>query len=331
VLVLVATTVGSFVLFLLGMVVFGSGSATNLQMRFAATDLAPPSTRARDLSFVVWATTIGSVAGPNLTSPGAAVARGVGLPPLAGPILFSAVAFALGAAVVYAALRPDPLRLAQRHAAAEPAAAVATTRTPAGALRGLPAVLGVVMRTPRARFALVTIVVSHAVMVAVMAMAPVHLAGTTHAHLTVVGLAISLHIAGMYALSPLVGWLADRWGRVPVALAGQGILLTSVAVSVAGQAAHGSVTAGLVLLGLGWSCGLVSSSTLLAESLDADTRVRAAGVSDLLMNVAGALGGALAGPVLGLLGYGGVNVLAGLLTIPVLVLGARLLAAGGRG
>lgn len=346
VLAVAAAAYGLFPGYLAGLLLFGAGNATNLQMRFAATDLAPPASRARDLSVVVWATTIGAVLGPNLTGPGAVVADAFGLPELVGPLLFSTAAFAVSTVIVGLLLRPDPLLLAQRLAAAG-----SSDRTTAGessvsdgpvAMRasagarpaggtGEPAVsvsFGAALRTilaaPRARFAFTAIAASHAVMVSVMAMAPVHMKGETHATLTIVGVAISLHIAGMYALSPLVGWLADRLGRPAVILAGQVILLNSITIGALVNQSHAGVMVALFLLGVGWSCGLVGGSTLLAESLDVATRVRAAGVSDLAMNLAGAGGGALAGLILAQFGFTGLNLLAGLLTVPVLLLGLLL-------
>lgn len=313
----VSASAGLFPPFLLGMVIFGSGSATNLQMRFAATDLAPDTTRGRDLSVVIWATTIGAVAGPNLTGPGAAIARPLGLPELVGPFILSAAAFAIGAAIIWVLLRPDPLVVSG-----------AVGRTASGPKLPLRQVLRVVLDVPTARFALVAIVISHAIMVSVMAMSPVHLKGGTHVALTVVGLAISLHVAGMYALSPIVGWLADRLGRVRTAVIGQVVFLVSAIVNVLGERHHIAVMVGLILLGLGWSFALVSSSALLAESLDADTRVRASGLSDLSMNLAGAGGGALAGVALASIGYAGLNVAAAVLTVPVFALGLQLLFRG---
>lgn len=81
VLAITAVTVNSFPLLLLALMLLGAGSATNLQARFAATDLANPRFRARDLSLVVWSTTIGAVLGPNLFGPGEVVGAALGLPP----------------------------------------------------------------------------------------------------------------------------------------------------------------------------------------------------------------------------------------------------------
>jgi MFS family permease len=320
-----ATVMGSFVLFLAGMVLVGAGTATNLQARHAAADLSSERSRGRDLSIVVWATTVGAVVGPNLIGPSGRVAQLVGLPDLLGPALFTTAGFVLGALLTMALLRPDPLKTATAAAAAAAHAAGAPSSTGGTAL-SVPGALAVIARSPAALLAVVGIVASHTVMVAIMTMTPVHLSHHGAA-LTVIGLTISLHIAGMYALSPVVGWLTDRVGRVPVLLTGQAILLAAVAV--AGTAGHDEVlvATGLVLLGLGWSFGLVSGTALLAESLAAEVRPRAQGVSDLLMNLGGASAGALSGVVLASTGFGGLNLFAALFTVPVFVLALRALAA----
>ncbi|MEV2278633.1 MFS transporter [Nocardiopsis sp. NPDC049922] len=320
--VIAATVLEWFVPFLVGMVLIGAGTATNLQARHAAADLAGEDNRGRDLSIVVWATTVGAVLGPNLVGVGGRVAAVVGLPELLGPVLFTTAGFVLGAALTFLLLRPDPLLVG----AAGRDDADAGVPDAAPVRRSPLAGLAEVRRSPRAVLAIVGIVASHTVMVAVMTMTPVHMSHHGAA-LTVVGLTISLHIAGMYALSPLVGWLTDRVGRAPVLLAGQGVLLASVAI--AGTAGHDEVrvTLGLVLLGVGWSFGLVAGSTLLAESVSDEARPRVQGLSDLLMNLGGASAGAVSGVVLTQAGFGGLNLFAALFTLPVVVLAVRVLAA----
>ncbi|TDQ48489.1 putative MFS family arabinose efflux permease [Actinorugispora endophytica] len=305
---------GLFPLYLSGMALFGAATATNLQSRYAAADLATDRTRGRDLSVVLWATTVGSVAGPNLTGPGALVAGPLGLQPLLGPFVFSTVSFVLAGLLTAVLLRPDPLLTARGLADGGDPGAPGDTEP---RRTGLAASFAVVAASPRALLALAAIVASHAVMVMVMTMTPVHMEHGGSA-LTVIGLTISLHIAGMYAFSPLVGWLADRFGRVPVLLAGQLILVVSAAVSALSGHDPAAITAGLVLLGLGWSFGLVSASTLLAEALRPDERPAAQGLSDLLMNAGGAACGALSGVLLAVFGFGGLNTIAAALTVPVI-------------
>ncbi|MBQ1026636.1 MFS transporter [Micromonospora sp. C95] len=355
-LVVLAAATRSVPLLFLGMLLFGGGSAANLQARYAAVDLAEPDRRARQLSLIVWATTIGAVAAPNFAALADRTTSGWGLPALSGPFAFSAVAFVLAAGVLLLWLRPDPLLTARRLATgrageseptppgpppapAEPAQA-ASALAPAGPVPapaaparnggGMRAAWSVVRARPAARLGVSAVAVGHLVMVAVMAMTPVHLREyyAVDEVLPVVGLVLSLHIAGMYALAPVVGWLADRFGRRPVILGGIGTLLAACAV--AGTAGHHTprLTVGLILLGLGWSATMVAGSTLLSESVPDEVRPSAQGLSDLLMGLAGALAGALSGFVMQLAGYPVLTLLAAVAVAPLLALALRPVPVG---
>lgn len=328
-LMMASVVAGSFLLLLLGGAFLGLGTAANLQARFAAVDLADAEHRGRSLSTVVWAITIGAVAGPNLIQPGAVVGTALGMPPIAGPFVFSAAGLFLAAALLFFGLRPDPLLLSRRLASEGSKSALPPAR---GTVRsGLAAI-----RASRpALLALCAVVTAHGVMVAVMSMTPLHLqqliAGTStasgHQHasvsdstdaLVVIGLTISLHIAGMFALSPVWGWLTDKAGRYASIIAGHGLLLVAVVVAGLGQHEPSLVTVGLILLGLGWSGATIAGSTLLAESVPESQRVTVQGVSDTLMGAAGALGGATSGLVLASAGYQGLNTAGGVLAAAVL-------------
>jgi len=334
-LMVLAVVTGLFVLLVLGAAGIGVGTAASLQARFAAVDLADADHRGRALSTVVWAVTVGAVAGPNLIQPGAVVGQALGLPPVAGPFVISAAGLLLATVLLFAGLRPDPLLLARelaaRQAAGQPAAALQAPPSqvrPAGSLvRGMRAI-----RQSRAAWlALAAVVGAHAVMVGVMSMTPLHLqelvAGPGHAGhaatgdvLVIIGFTISLHIAGMFALSPVMGWLTDKAGRTETIMIGFTTLIAAVAVAGFGQSSTVAVAVGLVLLGVGWSASTISGSTLLAESVGQESRVVVQGVSDMLMGVAGAVGGATSGLVLSGAGYLGLN-MAGA------VVGAAVLAA----
>jgi MFS family permease len=303
-----ALSVHVFVLLLVGLGLLGAGTAAGLQSRFAATDLASVKSRGRDLSLVVWSTTVGAVTGPNLAEPGNTLGAALGLEPLAGVFLFPVVAQLLAAVAYFVWLRPDPLLESRRLAAlaaAEPGYSV-------------PAVgPGNVVLV---RVAITTVSLSHATMIALMSMTPVHLvrAGAT---LSIVGFTISLHIAGMFALSPLFGILTDRFGRFPIIIVGQAMLLAAAVITALGSHQASVVMVGLIMLGLGWSASTVAGSALLSDAAPTAERVRLQGRSDLAMNLAGAVGGAVSGPLLAVLGYPG---LAWTLLLPV----ALVLAAG---
>lgn len=338
---LFAVGLGSWPLLLAGLLLFGAASAGGLASRYAATDLSPPGHSARHLSLVVWATTVGSVAGPNLAGPAERFSAGLGLSAGSGPFALALLGFAISLGILMIALRPDPLLLARATLTAPEASPASgpvqdappasgtpapgpvpdATGSPGRGGGGSPSEGGGAFRTawrvlrgtPVAGRALVAIAVSHTAMVSVMSMTPVHLdhGGSTY---TVIGIVISLHIAGMYVLSPVIGWLADRVGRIPVLVLGMCLLLTAC-VLAAGAGAHEvtRVTVGLVLLGLGWSCGLISGSAMLSEAVPLQHRTPVQGLSDLLMNVCGATGTVIAGVIVGSLSYGALGATVGVM------------------
>lgn len=304
-LVVLAAGIGSFPLLLIAFGAVGAGQAANLQTRFAAADLATDATRGRDLSLVVWATTVGAVLGPNLTGPGEALGDAIGMPPLTGPFLFTVIAQLLGIALYLIWLRPDPLLLAQRvveHATRMNGQTIAKPDQPR-----------------IARYAIFAVAATHGVMVSIMAMTPVHLLHHG-ASLTIIGLTISLHIAGMFALSPVFGILADRVGRVPTILVGQVLLAAALVTASLGQESTTFVTIALVLLGLGWSASTVAGATLLTEASAESRRTRRQGLSDLIQSLVAATGAILAGVVLSWIGYGGLALVVGVAVVATVAL-----------
>ncbi|GAB7107647.1 MFS transporter [Streptomyces phaeofaciens JCM 4814] len=316
--VVVAARVGSFPLLLCGMAAFGAASSANLQARFAAADLAEPDRRARAISHVVWATTIGAVVGPNIAAPAGRSVAGLGIPAAAGPFLWAAGIFVISAVVVAVLLRPDPLLTAR-------ALAPEDERSPAA--RSLRAGWSAIAESPLARLALVTVAVSHTAMVSVMSMTPVDLAHHG-ASIDLIGLVISGHIAGMYAFSPLMGRLADRVGRLSVTGLAAGLLACALFLAGTAGGSKGQTAAGLFVLGLGWSAGLVSGSALLTDAVPQSARAAAQGFSDLTMNTSAGIGGAIAGLVVAKAGYAWLNLAAACLLVPLAVL---VLFTRGRG
>ncbi len=308
--VVLAASIGSFPLLLCGMAGFGAASSANLQSRFAAADLAEPEQRARAISHVVWATTIGAVLGPNIAAPAGRSVSGLGIPAAAGPFLWAGGIFLVAAVVVGVLLRPDPLLTARALAPVE-------ERSPAA--RSLRAGFAAVAASPRARLALVTVAVVHTAMVSVMAMTPVEL-GHHGASIDLVGLVISGHIAGMYAFSPLMGRLSDRVGRLSGIGLAVGLLACAAFLAGTAGGSHGRIALGLFVLGLGWSAGLVSGSALLTDSVPQPARAAAQGLSDLTMNTSAGIGGAVAGLVVARASYGWLNLAAACLLIPLAAL-----------
>ncbi|QCU79312.1 MFS transporter [Citricoccus sp. SGAir0253] len=321
-----------FPVLLLGAFLVGFGAAVNLQARFAVTDLAQPRHRGRDLSLVVWAVTVGAVLGPNMVGPGAVLAAALGVPAHAGPFLISGAGMLVGWLIILAGLRPDPLLLRRELEGATGAGARApagpvtgTVTAPAPGRRRWSAGWHAIRRHPSARAALLSVVAAHAVMVGLMSMTPLHLqheAGVASAELgrhpdtvVLIGFTISLHVAGMYALSPVMGVLADRFGPGRVVSGGLLTLLAATASTGLLPGEHAAVVTGLVLLGLGWSAATVAGSTLLVEALRPEERVPAQGFSDALMSLAAAVGSVVAGLVMGWLGYAGLSAVLGVVVL----------------
>ncbi len=299
-----------FPLILIGAAMIGGASAAGYQARFAAVDLASNENRASDLSKVVWASTIGSVLGPNLMEPAGEMALALGLPKLVGPYIVAIVMLFSAATLVTLLLKPDPFLLAREERGEVYKREKRAFRKAFTTIRSI----------PQAWLALHAIVIGHIAMVTIMVMTPVHMAHVD-VSLRLIGLVISVHVLGMYALSPLVGKVVDKFGRVRTILLGVLILLASALISGLAYAdAVVQLGIGLFLLGLGWSCTLIAGSTLLAESLPDEIKASGQGLSDLSMNGGGALGGALAGLVIAFSSYGW---LCAIMALPVLYLGVK--------
>jgi len=314
-LVVVAALRGSLPFLFLGFFLFGGATAANLQARYAAVDLAPAAVRAGHLALIVWATTIGAVAGPHLAAPAGTALSRFGIPTLAAPYVFSALLFVVTALALLTLLRPDPALLA------------GTARGDGGSQGSVRAGWSAVVAQPPAVLGVTAMAVGHMVMVGIMAMTPVHIRAAGHdaAHtLRIVGVVISVHIAGMYAFAPVIGWLADRVGRRPVIFAGIAVLLAACLLAGGAGADTARLGAGLFAVGLGWSCTMVAGSTLLTEAVPVEVRASAQGLSDLIMGLAGASAGGLSGVVVSAWGYPALAMLAAIATAPLIVLGIAI-------
>ena len=295
-LIITATAIRFFPLLLAALFLMGAGSATGLQARFAATDLPSTKSTGRDLSLVVWATTVGAVIGPNLFGPGEIIGGFLGLPHMTGPFFLTILSQIAASSVFWFGLRPDPLLTAQQLGdakAAKPKLSIGSA-------------IATLKKYPKAAYAVATIALSHMVMVSVMSMTPAHLKehGAT---LVVVGFTISIHIAGMYAFSPIFGWLSDKIGKIQTVLVGQLVYVAALLFAGLGMNDHQSVLVGLFLLGLGWSASTVSGAALLTSSLPAEEKTNVQGLSDSSMQLSGAFGGAIAGTILAAVAFEGLN------------------------
>jgi MFS family permease len=311
----------SFPLFLVGMALFGIANASNMLARYAAADISEGPQRGRAMGFIVWGSTVGSIIGPNLMDSAVRVGATVGVAAVASPFLISLAGYGLAAALTHVLLRPDPLALARLHE--QP------TVVPAAAARRR--AVGEIVREPRVALAFVVLMVGQLVMIGTTSTSTLYLHDQGHPVGTI-GVAASLHLAGMYVSSPLSGWLSDRFGRLPMIGVGGVILLMACALAglVPGSAGV-LVIAGLFLNGIGWNLAFVSASALLTEALSPGDRTSIQGLADLCMGVMGFVGSAVGGVILGLWGFGMLNAVgAAMLILPLAASSMRRAAAAAR-
>jgi MFS family permease len=287
----------------------------SLQARFAATDLARPHHKGRALALVVWVGTIGSVLGPNLGVPGEFLSAHSGLTVYAGAFLIAAICLGLAGVIVFIWLRPDPLLHLQRTV---PAPTSPSGRRPSR----IRLALAELRLNRSARYAVIAIITAQSVMASVMTMTPVHMVHMGGS-IEVVGITISLHVLGMYAFSPFVGYLADRMGqRLTIGL-GIVVFLASLVIGALRADETAWVIVSLILLGVGWSFVNVSGSALFSAVVSAETRASSQGGVDALSNLCGAAAAFAAGPLLAISSFSMLSVVAMVALVPLIILTLR--------
>src|SRR5215212_1610868 len=282
----------SFALFLLGLLLIGAARGAVDQSRYAAADAQLPDRRARAISTVVFAGTIGAVAGPKLVGPSGNLLGGMGLPALVGPMWIGALLFGLAGLLIVMLLRPDPRDLARAIAASH-----SDTRQSSGPARPL----GQIMRVPAAQVALAAMVTGQVVMVLIMSVTALHMHHHQH-NLDDAGTVLMAHTLGMFGLSVLTGPLADRLGR-PLTIAGGALLLFAGSLLAPVSLLTGWLALALFLVGLGWNLCYIAGSSLLADILAPAERGQVQGTTELIVSLASAASSLGSGLILAGLGY----------------------------
>ncbi|MFX3634749.1 MAG: MFS transporter [Candidatus Pristimantibacillus sp.] len=285
--VILAATIDNLPLLFISLLIYGAGTASNLQARYAGTDLAMPSQRAKAISVAMVSTTFGAVAGPNLVGVMGDFAESIGIPNLAGPFILAGAAFILAGLVLLALLRPDPFVVAKILLDADQAnnnTASPTTIASQSNNRGI--IVGATV-----------MVLTQIVMVAIMTMTPIHMKHHGHS-LSDVGLVIGIHVAAMFLPSLVTGVLVDKLGRTFMAYAsGVTLLGAGMLAALAPADSMLMLIGALALLGLGWNFGLISGTALIVDATPLSKRAKTQGTVDVLIALAGASGGALSGMV----------------------------------
>jgi MFS family permease len=307
----VAVLMASLPVLLVGTLLIGFGNSSNQLSRYVAADLFAESRRASAIGTVVWASTVGAVIGPNLVSVAGGAASAIGMPTLAGPYLLPILFVGAAALLSFALLRPDPYELAW------PSDATGDEATAGVRVREL-------LRRPSVLASVVALVVGQIVMVLIMTMTPLHM--THHGHdLAAVGIVISGHTFGMFALSPLSGRLTDRWGSPPVIVAGLAVIGAAAVLSAIAPPDGGFVLfLALFLLGFGWNLGYVAGSALLSQGLSLAERTRLQGVTDAVIWSSAAGASLSSGIVVAVAGYTALGLLgAAMVAVPIWIVVTR--------
>lgn len=313
--VIVATTLNNIWLLFLMLFIYGAGTSTNLQARYAGTDLADEKQRGKAVSIAMVSTTLGAVLGPNLVTPMGNIAMMIGIPKLAGPFILAAVAYILAGLTLFLFLRPDPFLVAKQLVIQEMEQEksdphVQTESRQRYNRKGV--IIGALV-----------LVLSHFVMVAIMTMTPVYMQGYG-ASLTAVGLVIGLHIAAMYLPSLGTGVLVDKIGRNHMVVASSITLAISglMAAFVPGDSVV-LMTIALMLLGLGWNFGLISGTAIIVDSTSILTRAKTQGSVDVWVAFGGTAGSMLSGLIVVYMNYlflGIIGTLIAIILIPLIIL-----------
>ena len=316
--VVVATQLLSPALLFVSLFVYGAGTATNMQARYAGTDLAPAQRKGTAVSTAMVATTIGAVAGPNLIEPLGGLAERFGLPPLTGPFLLAAVAYLAAGTILVSMLRPDPFLVARQlekqqvdNPQINAADKISEDSTKPSRL---------------VRVGALVLVISQIVMVGIMTMTPIHMRAHDHS-MGAVGLVIGLHVGAMWLPSLVTGPLVDKVGPRAMAMTGGVILLAAgLAAAFAPGESLAALIIALMLLGIGWNVGLVSGTTLVVHGTQPDTRAKTQGSIDVWYQLFGAGAGILSGILMSATGFGTLTTVGGILAliiIPAIALAPR--------
>jgi MFS family permease len=282
--VLAATSVGlgSLPILLIAMAMIGFGRSVSQLARFAAGDLRQPDRRASAISFIVWAATIGAVAGPLLLGPSSAAAERAGLDPLIGPIMVGIIGFAIASALMFVGLRPEPLSLTVAPESDHPEEASPFRE---------------ILSIPTVQLAVAALVTSQFVMVLIMTMTPLHIR-SNNGDLGTVGIVMMAHTLGMFGISPLTGRLVDRFGPRRIIMLAMVTLFVSALIATAAPTADTVILViGLFLLGAGWNFGFVAASTELQIGLPIANRLKIQGTADSITWISGGLGAAVSGVI----------------------------------
>ena len=297
-----ALMISSFPLFLVGSYFTGIYQSAHGFYRFAAVDTASDAFRPKAMSYVLSGGLAPAGLGPQLTK----ISSAALVVPFLGTCLAVIAINVVGCLLCRLLALPVP----------------ETPKTQkAGGRTRLP-----MLRTPRIAVAIISAMVSYALMTLVMTSTPLAVVGCGFQQSQAADV-VSGHVLAMFLPSFFTGHLIARFGVEKSIATGLVILAGAGLIALAGVALPNFFGA-LILLGIGWNFGFIGASTMLTESHSAEERGRIQGINDMMVMGFVTIASLASG---GLMNCSGGNVVAGwhavnLAMIPFLTLaGAALI------
>ena len=301
----VAVATESYLLLLVGAFLLGVARASGDMSRYAAAEIFPVDQRGRVIGLMVFAATVGAIGGPILVFATAAPAVALGLPEFSGPWFATSGMLVLAAVITWIFVRPDPREIAVSDGASDEQGGLVTQR------------ISKLLAQRSIQLGVLALLVGQAAMTLTMVVIPLHMHEGLHST-GAISIAMTCHVAGMFALSPLTGRMVDGFGAYAVVLMGSILLiLSSILVSL--DAGLGAILLGMFVLGYGWNACYVAGSSLLATGMPIGIRARFQGRIESVTALVGAVSSGVSGPLfvggagMGWVGVSGVVVAATLL------------------
>ena len=310
----------NFIVFLVGLLIFGMGMNAATQLRVAATDMVPPNRRAQALGYMSLGSLAGLAISPIVTSFAEGMAKAVGTNELGVPWLLLPLLIIPGMILVLF-VRPDPREIGMNLQHYYPGYA-APERKPILGKDGKERDFNWLTMFRNRRMLLA--VVSNSAGTGNMSLVMVLTSLVLHEHghsLTMIALSHMFHSAGMFAFTVPLGWLADRLGRARVMYPGVAVALVGASMVSHTDGSYLMVTLGTFLVGLGWAAANVASTAMIADEYQTVERGRAVGINESMSGGTSMVMALLTGPLLlysGLAATGWIAV--GLAAIPFVLL-----------
>ena len=248
---------GIFSILLIGSYLTGIYQSSLGFYRFAATDTASDSFKAKAISYTMAGGLLSAIIGPQLVK----VTSDFYTIPFLGVYVTVIFINIIGAFLFLFLDIPVPKRI---KATEKPS----RTRFQ-------------ILKTPRILVSIIIAMVSYALMTLVMTSTPLAVVGCGYSQNNAADV-VSAHVVAMFLPSFFTGHLINRFGVTKIISIGLVLLTTAGLVNLSGMAL-GNFFVGLILIGVGWNFGFIGATTMLATSHSPSERGKVQGLNDLFV------------------------------------------------